>query len=323
MKIGNITLENNVILAPMAGVTDKAFRLITKPFGPGLMYTEMVSGKGLMYKNKKTEKLLDISEDEGIVSTQLFGHDPDIIAETALSAQENGAMIIDINMGCPAPKIVNNGDGSALMKSPSLAGKIIEETKKRISIPLTVKFRSGWDENSINAVEFAKIAEESGADCITVHGRTRKQFYSGHADLGIISSVKAAVKIPVIGNGDVFCGESAKNMLDVTGCDGIMVGRASQGNPWVFKEILHYLKTSETLPPPSVDEKISLMLSHLDLLIRYKGDRIGVLEARKHMAWYLKGIRKGPAMRELINKASSEDEMKSIILSIENFMKIQ
>ena len=321
MKIGNITLENNLILAPMAGVTDKAFRQITKPFGPALMYTEMVSGKGLMYKNKKTERLLDISPDEGIVATQLFGHDPEIIAQTALSAQESGAMIIDINMGCPAPKIVNNGDGSALMKSPALAGRIIEETRKKISIPLTVKFRSGWDEGSINAVEFAKVAESSGADTITIHGRTRKQFYSGFADLDIIKSVKEAVKIPVIGNGDVKDGKSAMNMLEYTGCDAIMIGRAAQGNPWIFEEILHYSKTSEVLPPPSVDERIDVMLAHLDLLIKYKGERIGVLEARKHMAWYIKGIRNGPAIREKINKASSENDMKDIILSIREYMK--
>ncbi len=321
MKIGNITLENNIILAPMAGVTDKAFRQITKPFGPGLMYTEMVSGKGLLYKNKKTEKLLDVSENEGIVATQLFGHDPEIIAETALSAQENGAMIIDINMGCPAPKIVNNGDGSALMKFPELAGRIIAETKKKISIPLTVKFRSGWDEDNINAVDFAKIAEENGADAITIHGRTRKQFYSGQADLDIIKSVKSAVTIPVIGNGDINSGKSAKNMLDYTGCDAIMIGRASQGNPWIFREINHFQDTSSELPPPSIDEKISLMLKHLDLLIEYKGDRIGVLEARKHMAWYLKGVKRGPAMRELINKASTKTEMVNIITSIEEYIK--
>ncbi len=321
MKIGNITLENNLILAPMAGVTDKAFRQITKPFGPALMYTEMVSGKGLMYKNKKTERLLDVSMDEGTVATQLFGHDPEIIAQTALSAQDSGAMIIDINMGCPAPKIVNNGDGSALMKSPLLAGKIIEETKKKISIPLTVKFRSGWDEESINAVEFAKIAESCGADAITIHGRTRKQFYSGFADLDIIKAVKSAVKIPVVGNGDIKDGKSAKNMLKYTGCDAIMIGRASQGNPWIFQEILHFLNTSETIAQPSLDEKIKVMLNHLDLLIKYKGERIGVLEARKHIAWYIKGIRNGPAIREMINKASSEDDMKNIIFSIKEYIE--
>lgn len=318
MKIGNITLDNNIILAPMAGVTDKAFRVITKPFGPGMMYTEMVSGKGLLYKNKKTEKLLDITKDEGLVATQLFGHDPEILAETALWAENNGAMMIDINMGCPAPKIVNNGDGSALMKNPELAGKIISTVKSRVKIPVSVKFRMGWDESNINAIQFAKTAEENGADAITIHGRTRKQFYSGTANLDIIKSVKNTVKIPVIGNGDVCSGESAKRMLEFTGCDGIMIGRAAQGNPWIFTEIKYYLKNGKPLPPPLLSEKVDVMLNHLDLLIKYKGERIGVLEARKHMAWYLKGLRGGPALREIINKASNEKEMKNIILSIED-----
>ncbi len=317
MKIGNINLENNIVLAPMAGVTDKAFRNITKPFGVGLMYTEMVSGKGLMYNNKKTERLLSVNEDEGIVAAQLFGHDPEILAETALKTQDGGAHIIDINMGCPAPKIVNNGDGSALMKNPVLSGKIISLVKSKISVPLTVKFRMGWDEDSINAVEFAKIAQDSGADAITVHGRTRNQFYSGKANLDIIKAVKAAVKIPVIGNGDIICGKSAKHMLDYTNCDGIMIGRGAQGNPWIFKEVSHYLKTGELLPPPSVSERLEKMKEHLDLLVLYKGEHIGVLEARKHMAWYLKGIRGGGMLRDAINKASTKEEMKNIILDIE------
>ena len=316
MKIGNITLENNIILAPMAGVTDKAFRNITKPFGVGLMYTEMVSGKGLMYKNKKTQRLLDIEDSEGIVATQLFGHDSEILAETAKEAQENGAMMIDINMGCPAPKIVNNGDGSALMKNPSLAGEIIKTVKSAISIPLTVKFRMGWDEDSINAVEFAKIVEESGADAITVHGRTRKQFYSGKANLEIIKAVKEAVSIPVIGNGDIVDGKSAKYMLEYTNCDAIMIGRGAQGNPWIFKEVSEYLKSGKILPPPSITERINTMLAHLDLLIKYKGERIGILEARKHMAWYLKGVHGGAPLRVEINKATTEVEMKNIIFSV-------
>ncbi len=322
MKIGNIALENNLILAPMAGVTDKAFRNITKPFGVGLMYTEMVSGKGLMYKNKKTERLLDIEENEGLVATQLFGHDSDILAQTAKTAQDNGAMMIDINMGCPAPKIVNNGDGSALMKNPVLAGEIIRTVKDAISIPLTVKFRMGWDDDSINAVEFAKIAEYNGADAVTVHGRTRKQFYNGKANLDIIKDVKENVSIPVIGNGDITDGKSAKHMLDYTKCDGIMIGRGSQGNPWIFKEISEYFKSGELISPPSLAERVNIMFSHLDLLIKYKGEHIGVLEARKHMAWYLKGIPKGASLRVLINKASTEDEMKTIIFSIAEKMNI-
>ncbi len=322
MKIGNITLDNNIILAPMAGVTDKAFRNITKPFGPGLMYTEMVSGKGLMYNNKKTENLLSVNDDEGIIAAQLFGHDPEILAETAVKAHLGGASIIDINMGCPAPKIVNNGDGSALMKNPELAGMIIKSVKGAITVPLTVKFRMGWDENSINAVDFAKIAEYNGADAITIHGRTRKQFYSGKADLDIIREVKNAVSIPVIGNGDITDGRSAKNMLDYTSCDGIMIGRGAQGNPWIFQEILHYLNTGTTLPPPSVKERLAKMSEHLDLLIEYKGERIGVLEARKHMAWYLKGLRGGAIFRDHINKASTGEEMRNIILNIEEKIKL-
>ncbi len=317
MKIGNITLDSNLILAPMAGVTDKAFRNITKPFGVGLMYTEMVSGKGLMYKNKKTERLLSVNEEEGIVAAQLFGHDPAVLSETALKAQEGGAHIIDINMGCPAPKIVNNGDGSALMKNPTLAGEIISEVKSKITVPLTVKFRMGWDENSINAVEFAKIAENSGADAITIHGRTRKQFYSGKANLDIIKNVKNTVNIPVIGNGDIIDGKSAKHMLDFTKCDGIMIGRGAQGNPWIFSEVSHYLKTGEALPPPTLKERLDKMLEHLDLLILYKGEHIGVLEARKHMAWYLRGLRGGAVFRDTINKASTPEEMRKIIFDIE------
>ncbi len=317
MKIGNITLDNNIILAPMAGVTDKAFRNITKPFGVGLMYTEMVSGKGLMYNNKKTERLLSVNQDEGIVAAQLFGHDPDILAETALKTQESGIPIIDINMGCPAPKIVNNGDGSALMKDPVLAGKVISAVKSKLSVPLTVKFRMGWDEDSVNAVEFAKIAEKSGADAITIHGRTRKQFYSGKADLDIIKAVKEAVEIPVIGNGDITDGKTAKHMLDYTECDGIMIGRGAQGNPWIFREVSHYLKTGEILPPPTITERLDKMREHLNLLVLYKGEHIGVLEARKHMAWYLKGIKGGGILREAINKASTTEEMKKIIFDIE------
>ncbi len=317
MKIGNINLDNNIILAPMAGVTDKAFRKITKPFGVGLMYTEMVSGKGLIYNNKKTENLLSVDDDEGIVAAQLFGHDPDVLSETALKTQEGGIPIIDINMGCPAPKIVNNGDGSALMKNPCLAGKIISAVKTKISVPLTVKFRMGWDENSINAVEFAKIAEDCGADAITIHGRTRKQFYSGKADLDIIKRVKAAVKIPVIGNGDITDGKTARFMLDYTDCDGIMIGRAAQGNPWIFREVAHYLKTGEAPPSPSLSERLNKMREHLKLLVLYKGEHIGVLEARKHMAWYLKGLKGGGILRDAINKASSPKEMEKIILDIE------
>ena len=313
MKIGNTELKNNVILAPMAGVTDKAFRIIAKPFGPALMYTKMVSGKGLLYKNKKTRLLLETLEEEKPVAAQIFGHEPDVMAAIAEDALRFGAEIIDINMGCPAPKIVNNGDGSALMKYPELAGRIIKAVKRAVNCPVTVKIRKGWDDASVNAVLMAQTAEQSGADAVTVHGRTRQQFYSGNADLEIIKSVKSAVSIPVIGNGDIHDGRSAQHMLDYTNCDGIMVGRAAQGNPWVFKSILSCLSGSEEAPAPSLRERCETASRHLELLIKFKGERTGVLEGRKHMAWYFKGISGGAALRCAINQCSSAAEMKDII----------
>ena len=313
MKIGKVELESNILLAPMAGVTDKAFRMIVKPFGPALMYTEMVSGKGLFYKSKKTADLLTADESEKPVAVQIFGHDADIMAEIANSALEYGAAVIDINMGCPAPKIVNNGDGCALMKSPETAAKVISAVCRAVDVPVTVKFRAGWDDKSINAVEFAKIAEQSGASAVTVHGRTREQFYSGTADLDIIKAVKAAVKIPVIGNGDIIGGGSAAHMLEYTGCDGLMVGRAAEGNPWIFKEISAYLKDGTVIPPPDLDERREVALKHLGLLVEFKGEHRGVLEGRKHMAWYFKGVSGGAVLRTALNKAQKYDEMCGLI----------
>ncbi len=317
MKIGTLNLENNVILAPMAGVTDKAFRLITKPFGPALMYTEMVSGKGLLYKNKRTEVLLEVLDSEKPTAAQIFGHEPEVMSEIAERSLEFGADMIDINMGCPAPKIVNNGDGSALMKNPELAGKIISAVRKSVNCPMSVKFRMGWDDDSINAVEFAKTAENNGADAITIHGRTRAQFYSGKANLEIIKKVKEAVKIPVIGNGDVHDGKSAKYMLDYTGCDGIMIGRAAQGNPWLFSSVLHYLKTGDELAPPTLEERSDIAEKHLRLLVKFKGEYRGVLEGRKHMAWYFKGLCGGAKLRNLINQCDTLEQMLDLI-SYEN-----
>ncbi len=313
MKIGNITLDSNVVLAPMAGVTDKAFRRITKPFGPALMYTEMVSGKGLHYKSQKTAELLAAEDIEYPVAAQIFGHEPDIMAGIAADALSCGAVMIDINMGCPAPKIVKNGDGSALMRSPDLAARVIDAVCKAVDVPVTVKIRAGWDDENINAVEMAKLAEQNGAATVTVHGRTREQFYSGKANLDIIKAVADEVSVPVIGNGDITCGKDAKTMLDYTGCSGVMIGRAAEGNPWVFREVLHYLKYGEVLPPPDITERLEVAMRHFELLIKLKGERRGVLEGRKHMSWYFKGISGGAVLRERANKANSPQEMRDVL----------
>ena len=321
LRIGNVNLENNVLLAPMAGVTDKAFRIITKPFGPALMYTEMVSGKGLFYNNKRTSDLLETDDTEKPVATQLFGHEPDVMAKIAYKALDFGAELIDINMGCPAPKITGNGDGSALSKSPKLAGEIVRAVCNAVNVPVTVKIRKGWDENSVTAVEMAKIAEQNGAAAVTVHGRTREQFYSGKSDLDIIAAVKRSVSIPIIGNGDITDGPSARNMLDYTGCDGIMIGRAAQGNPWIFAQVNHYLLTNTPLAPPTLSEITKKMREHLDLLVKFKGTHRGIQEARKHMAWYIKGFSGGAKMRDKINKAMTLDDMMFVIDSIESLSR--
>ncbi len=315
LRIKNLELKNNVFLAPMAGVTDKAFRQIVKPFGPALMYTEMVSGKGLFYKNKKTAGLLDAEDFEKPIAVQLFGHEPKVLAEIAEKSLEYGAALLDINMGCPAPKIVNNGDGSALSKNPALAGEIISAVVDAVGgkVPVTVKIRKGWDEASVNAVEMAKVAEQNGAAAVTVHGRTREQFYSGKADLEIIKAVKNAVSIHVIGNGDITDGESAKRMLDYTGCDGVMIGRGAQGNPWIFREVIHFLETGKKLSPPTLLERAEKMAEHLELLILYKGEYRGIQEARKHMAWYIKGMKGGARLREIINRAETKEDMLGVI----------
>jgi len=313
MKIKDIELSNNVLLAPMAGVTDKAFRLTAKAFGPALMYTEMVSGKGLFYNSKKTAELLGAEEEEKPVAVQIFGHEPDIMSKIAGEALSCGAVIVDINMGCPAPKIANNGDGSALMKNPRLAGRVVDAVCKAVNVPVTVKIRAGWNGENINAPEMAKVLEENGAAAITVHGRTREQFYSGEADLDVIKAVKDAVSVPVIGNGDIKDGKSAKYMLDYTGCDGIMIGRAAEGNPWIFRDVLHYLECGEELPPPSIEEVLSVALSHLELLVKYKGEHRGILEARRHMSRYFKGVQGGAVLRERINQVNTKGEMQKLL----------
>lgn len=317
VKIGNVEMENNVFLAPMAGVTDIAFRTICKEQGCGLTYSEMVSAKGIMYESQNTKKLLEIDEKEGKIAVQLFGSDPKILADMAkkLNDFENIA-IFDINMGCPAPKIVKNGDGSFLMKNPKLIGEIVKNVSSSTTKPLTIKIRKGYDDDNINAVEIAKIAEENGAKGIAIHGRTREQFYEGVADWDIIRKVKENVSITVIGNGDVTSPEKAKDLLDYTGCDAIMIGRASQGNPWIFKAIVHYLNTGELLPSPTTEEKISLAIKQLKRLIENKGEYVAVREMRKHIGWYIKGINRSCEKRVLINKTDNFKDMKNLLESM-------
>lgn len=312
LTIGNVVLENNFILAPMAGVTDLPFRILCKEQKAGLICMEMVSAKAILYKNKNTKELLTIDKREDPVSLQLFGSDPDIISEIAKQIEQLPFSVLDINMGCPVPKIVNNGEGSALMKQPLLAGRIIEKTAKAIKKPVTVKIRKGFDDAHVNAVEMAHIAEESGAAAIAVHGRTREQFYSGKADWEIIRKVKEAVRIPVIGNGDLFTGEDAVNMRRQTGCDGFMIGRGAQGNPWIFRQMIHYMETGENLPKPSMKEITELMLRHARMLIAYKGDYTGIREMRKHAAWYTNGCRNASKLRAKINETESYEELLAL-----------
>lgn len=318
LQIGNVKLENDLILGPMAGVTDLPFRLLCKEQGAGLLCMEMVSAKGIMYNNKNTKFLLTIDERERPVSLQLFGSDADIISEQAKRIEELPFDILDINMGCPVPKIVNNGDGSALMKNPLLAGEIIEKTARAIQKPVTVKIRKGFDEEHINAVEMAHIAQESGAAAIAVHGRTREQYYSGKADWEIIRKVKEAVKIPVIGNGDVWTPQDAINMRKQTGCDGVMIGRGAQGNPWIFKQILHYEQTGELLEKPSPQEVTEMILLHAKMQMEFKGEYIGMREIRKHAAWYTAGYKNSAKLRGKINETETYEELKELLSHLGN-----
>lgn len=315
MKIGKFEPKNNVFLAPMAGVTDKAFRVLCREFGCGLVYTEMVSSKGLYYGSKKTDMMLDIDDSEAPAVVQIFGSDPEIMGNIAeeLSLDDKVALI-DINMGCPAPKIVKNCEGSALMREPILAEKVIRNVVLKSKKPVTVKIRKGWDDSFVNAVEFAKMIESAGAAAVAVHGRTRVQMYEGNADLDIIKKVKRAIKIPVIGNGDVISPLSAKKMFEETGCDAIMVGRGALGNPWIFKRIIHYLNTGEIIPDPRDDEKIQIAIKHLYMNYEYKGQR-GILEMRKQLTWYIKGMKNATHIKNEINKIEDKEVMKELLLN--------
>ena len=313
LVIGGVTLKNNLILAPMAGVTDLPFRLLCSEQGAGLCGMEMVSAKAIMYGNKNTEGLLAVHPQEGPVSLQLFGSDPKIVSEMARRMEERPFAVLDLNMGCPVPKIVNSGEGSALMREPELAGKIIAATVKAIKKPVTVKIRKGFDEAHVNAVEIAKIAEDAGAAAVAVHGRTREQFYSGEADWEIIARVKEAVKIPVIGNGDVTDGESAKRLLVQTGCDGVMIGRAARGNPWLFGQIAAWLEDGRVLPAPPMEEKKKMILRHAALQLEIKGEYTGVREMRKHLSWYTAGLPGSARLRGSVNQAESFEEIRRLV----------
>lgn len=290
MKIGTFEPENNIFLAPMAGVTDGTFRQICRKYGAGMVYSEMISAKGLHYKDKKTKELMTIAKAERPCAIQIFGSEPDIMAEVIPQVMEFEPEIIDINMGCPTPKIVNNGDGSALLKQPELIGRIVNAVAKVSPVPVTVKIRKGWDDDCINAVEVAKIIEANGAAAVAVHGRTRKAFYSGKADWDIIRKVKEAVKIPVIGNGDIWHAQDAKNMIDYTGCDAVMVARGAEGNPFIFRQIKELLYEGKSDYEPTPAQKLAQALEHVKMLVDNKGENCGVREARKHIAWYIKGL---------------------------------
>ena len=313
LKIGNVTIDCPVVLAPMAGVTDLPFRLLCREMGVGLLSMEMVSAKAILYKNRNTESLMEITPGENPIALQLFGSDPEILGEIAAQIQNRPFDILDFNMGCPVPKVVNNQEGSALMKQPELVREIASSLVKASEKPVTVKIRKGFDDAHVNAVEIAKILEDCGVAAVAVHGRTREQYYSGKADWEIIRKVKEEVSIPVIGNGDVDSPKAAVAMMEQTGCDGVMIGRAAQGNPWLFREIRHYLETGEELPRPSMDEVKEMILRHARFQVEYKGPDVGMREMRKHVAWYTAGFPHSAKLRSEVNAVGTLEELGELL----------
>lgn len=317
MRIGTVKLDSPVFLAPMAGITDLPYRILAREMGCGLVYSEMVSDKGINYRNCHTLEMLKSASGEHPLSLQLFGADPDSIGKAAAYVDQLGvADIIDINMGCPAPKVVKNNEGSALMKTPELAFEIMQAVKSSVRVPVTVKMRKGWDASSVNVVEMAKLAQKAGLDAIAVHGRTREEFYTGRADWDIIAKVKRNVTMPVIGNGDLRTCQDVRRMMEETKCDAVMIGRAAQGNPWIFRQVRHFLQTGKELPPPDIEERKALILRHLDMLIAHKGDYIGPREMRKHATWYTRGLPHSAELRLKFNQAETRADFCEIIARI-------